>query len=131
MPDLLVIIFGSISIVFIFFLMFAYFRQRSITKTVAAFYANSEIERMSLLDKLESIMEENESLKLSDNVEFIKFLSDSREWAYSYIEEVQALIEELKESSVTGNNEKRLEVTAKLILMLPEDPEALNKIEGV
>lgn len=131
MPDLLVIIFGSISIALIFFLMFAYFRQRSITKTIAAIYANSEIERRGVLQKLELVMEENESLKLSDNVEFIKFLSDSREWAYNYIEEVQALIEQLKEASVTGDNEKRLEVTAKLILMLPEDPETLNKIEGV
>lgn len=131
MSDLFVIIFGSISIAFIFFMMFAYFRQRSITKVIAVEYANSEIERMGILERLESVMEENESLKLSDNVEFIKFLSDSREWAYNYIEEVQTLIEELKESSVTGNNEKRLEVTAKLILMLPEDPETLNKIEGV
>jgi hypothetical protein len=131
MPDLLVIIFGSISIVLIFFLMFAYFRQRSITKTIAVSYANVEIERMAILDRLESVMEENESLKLSDNVEFIKFLSDSREWAYNYIEEVQALIEELKESSVTGDTDKRLAITAKLILMLPEDPETLNKIEGV
>ena len=127
MSDLFVIIFGSISIVLIFFLMFAYFRQRSITKTIAVEFANSEIERMGILNKLEEVLEENESLKLSDNVEFIKFLSDSREWAYNYIEEVQGYIKELQDASLTVDNEKRLQATAKLILMLPEDPDSLNQ----
>ena len=51
---------------------------------------------------------------------FIKFLSESREWAFQYIEDVQSSIEELKVSMDSDDTDKIDQAYKKLITFLPE-----------
>ena len=51
---------------------------------------------------------------------FIKFLSESREWAFTYIEDVQEAIEQLRAAMVEGNESKISEAYEKLTTFLPE-----------
>lgn len=51
---------------------------------------------------------------------FIKFLSDSREWAFTYIEDVQASLVELKDSMEAGDEARINASYAKLMTFLPE-----------
>jgi hypothetical protein len=53
-----------------------------------------ELEKQALRDELSKIIIEQQSDK---NDGFIKFLSQSREWAFSYIEEVQSALKKFDE----------------------------------
>lgn len=60
---------------------------------------------------------------LSDNEGFIKFLSTSRDWAYKYIEDVQAKIGNLESAMESGDNSK-IDIAYKdLVSMMPKDGE--------
>ena len=45
---------------------------------------------LQLLVMQQSLNEENKTDKEKSNEDFLKFVSDSRDWAYQYIEEVQS-----------------------------------------
>jgi adenylate kinase family enzyme len=51
-------------------------------------------DRQVVVDYLEKEMAKTNALELNDDDGFVKFLSESRDWAFSYIEQVQ---EQLKE----------------------------------
>jgi hypothetical protein len=55
---------------------------------------------------------------LETNDDFIKFVSDSRDWAFNYIEDVQQAIQELKTSVESGYPTE--EALIKLFNLLPE-----------
>lgn len=48
------------------------------------------LEKMTVLKLLESSLSEQESKTVEQTDGFLKFVSDSRDWAFQYIEEVQA-----------------------------------------
>ena len=47
------------------------------------------VDKMEILKALEKELEKNSLANKSTNEEFIKFLSQSRDWAFSYIEDAQ------------------------------------------
>lgn len=53
------------------------------------------IDKFVLFEKLEKLIQEKDNKSLEDSEGFLKFLSQSREWAFSYIEDVQKTIGEL------------------------------------
>ena len=73
------------------------------------------IENMKLL---EEVNQANMSPSESDG--FIKFLSDSREWAFTYIEDVQKAIEDLKNAMNKDSEVDIAETYNRLIQFLPE-----------
>jgi hypothetical protein len=52
-------------------------------------YVRSEIEKSAILDRLEELSKENQLKNIENSDGFLKFVSDSREWAFKYIEDVQ------------------------------------------
>jgi hypothetical protein len=52
---------------------------------------------------------------------FVKFLSESRDWAFNYIEDVQSSIKSLKDAKDNGKN-TRAELN-KLFKFLPDNKE--------
>lgn len=52
-------------------------------------YVQSEIEKAAVLEKLTEVLKENEAKTIEESDGFLKFISDSRDWAFRYIEEVQ------------------------------------------
>lgn len=87
------------------------------------------IRRKALLKSVVMVTMENIALKKqldeapmtpSESEGFIKFLSESREWAFTYIEEVQSAIDNLRIAMAKDDAE---EITAKyneLVTFLPE-----------
>jgi hypothetical protein len=59
----------------------------------------------------------------SETEGFIKFLSESREWAFDYIENVQKSINILSEAKASGDDEKINKAYDELIAYLPNDKE--------
>ena len=57
-------------------------------------YIQAEMDKYLLTQKLEQISNEISTLKLSETDGFVKFISQSRDWAFQYIEEVQAALKE-------------------------------------
>jgi hypothetical protein len=55
-------------------------------------YVLAEIEKAAILNKLQEILEEKDIKKLEESDGFLKFVSDSRDWAFKYIEDVQEAI---------------------------------------
>jgi AcrR family transcriptional regulator len=94
--------------------IFAYFKNKKLLKAIVEAY----IEKTALEDMIK-----DQAIRSLDNVDqgdgFIKFLSDSREWAFNYIDTVQNEIFVLKEKY---DNKKALDETLqKLFDMLPEN----------
>jgi len=57
-------------------------------------YIQSEMDKHLLIQKLEELSNELSTVKLSESDGFIKFISQSRDWAFQYIEEVQTALKE-------------------------------------
>jgi hypothetical protein len=92
------------------------FRNRKLSNEVIQL----KLDKLALLNKLEQelSLRENKSIEQTDG--FIKFLSESRDWAFTYIEDVQQAIQSLKISVESGYTE---EAMAKLFSLLPENKE--------
>jgi hypothetical protein len=70
------------------------------------------------IDRLHFIQENSVDIENG----FIKFLSESREQAFEYIEKVQAAMFELESAMQSGNENLIAEAYAKLIGFLPDEP---------
>ena len=63
-------------------------------------YIQVELDKHIIYQKLEELSKELSTRELSETDGFVKFISQSRDWAFEYIEEVQkALVEFDKEVS--------------------------------
>lgn len=71
-------------------------RVRTIKKRTASLYAQAVLDRMSALKVLEDTLEDKQDRDIEKTDGFLKFVSESREWAFQYIEEVQAGLESFK-----------------------------------
>jgi len=85
-------------------------------KRLAESNLSMALEKYVLGKKLEAILNQNESKKLEKDDGFIKFLSQSRESAFTYIEEVQEAITKYSIEQTPENYEK-------LISFLPSKDE--------
>lgn len=75
-------------------------------------------ERVKFLTKE---IEKRDKEALTETDGFVKFLSESRDWAFKYIEDVQAAILELKEAKESGDRKKIKSSTDKLYELLPKE----------
>jgi hypothetical protein len=77
-----------------------------------------KLDKLALLNSLEKEIEKNQSHSLENTDGFVKFLSESRDWAFKYIEDVQQAIDAVKVSVSYGKvSEESLE---RLFAFLPE-----------
>lgn len=74
------------------------------------------------LDKvtLQKQLSEEAAMTPTEAEGFIKFLSESRQWAFDYIEDVQASIQNLKASMDSDDADKIDQAYKNLITFLPE-----------
>lgn len=76
------------------------------------------IDKTLLLSKLDKALSEKESQSLEQTDGFVKFLSESRDWAFKYIEDVQKSIQDVKTCIESGYDTQ--EELGKLFSFLPE-----------
>ena len=66
-------------------------------RKVLSLYIQSEMHKYMLGQKLEELQKELSTKELSETDGFVKFISQSRDWAFEYIEEVQKALTEFDE----------------------------------
>jgi hypothetical protein len=66
-------------------------------RKVLSLYIQSEMHKHMLGQKLEELQKELSTKELSETDGFVKFISQSRDWAFEYIEEVQKALTEFDE----------------------------------
>ena len=81
------------------------------------------LDKMTLEDGLDKLSQEYELMTGNGSDGFIKFLSESREWAFSYIEEVQSSIKSLSEAMALGDETQIAKAYAELVKHLPKEEE--------
>lgn len=57
----------------------------------------SEVDNAALREKLAELMTNSENKKLEETEGFVKFISQSRDWAFQYIEKVQIAIKNFQD----------------------------------
>lgn len=100
-----------------------YIKYSNMIKVIAQLLIDKEV----LLDKIDSIILETSN---EANEGFIKFLSESREAAFDYIEKVQKSISQYLVAIENGNADEIVTARMELFEHLPEIPESENKNKG-
>jgi hypothetical protein len=100
-----------------------YIKYGNMIKVIAQLLVDKE----TLLDKIDSIILETSN---EANEGFIKFLSESREAAFDYIEKVQKSIGQYLVAIQNGNADEIVTARMELFEHLPEIPESENKNKG-
>ena len=115
------IIIGVVALLIILGLLIGYVAERREHNKISKLYIQASMKSYVLNKKLEEFAEENSTLKFSENQEFVRFLSDSRDMAFEYIENVQGRLYNL--DSAMKKNDPILINTAieSLLDMLPKD----------
>jgi len=78
----------------IIYLVYRFFRTKTLFKALSELYMQEMADRMLLQKKVEELYQDIENAKLEQTDGFLKFVSDSRDWAFQYIEEVQTALSE-------------------------------------
>jgi hypothetical protein len=69
-------------------------QQRKAEKELLEKYVRAEIEKSVVLEKLRDALTEIEAKGVEESDGFLKFISESRDWAFKYIEDVQEALSE-------------------------------------
>ncbi len=88
---------AGVLVTLIIFLVYRLFNLRVFTKSLSELYMQGLADNFLLSKKVEHLVQEIENKKLEDTDGFLKFVSDSRDWAFEYIEEVQKALAEFDE----------------------------------
>lgn len=99
------------------------YRLKSINKKLMAEVSQLELDNDILTEKIIEMQEKEQSDKLNTDDGFVKFLSQSRDWAFAYIEDVQLAIQEAVSVIESDNIAKSKNTQIKNIV------QALNKLK--
>jgi hypothetical protein len=92
--DILNLVLFSTSLVLILILLYLVVKSNIQKKKILSLYIQSEMHKHMLGQKIEELQRELSSKELSETDGFVKFISQSRDWAFEYIEEVQKALTE-------------------------------------
>lgn len=120
------IIVGIIVVAIMTVLLIGFGKQRNAYRKMTEQFIKASFEAFVVKKELEEIVKDHETLKFSHNQDFVKFLSDSRDMAFEYIEDVQRRINLLKASMEKNDPILINQAIDSLIEMLPKDDKNLN-----
>lgn len=91
-------------------------------KRVEDALTQASIEKMVLADHMEKLISERDMKSVEETEGFLRFISESRDWAFQYIEDVQNALKEYESKMEEGTDiDELLEAYKKLIEFLPKD----------
>jgi hypothetical protein len=88
--DIINIVIYSILTIFIAYLGFRNLSLRHSFRNAVADKIQAQVNKDIVSAEYSKVLQQLENSKLEKSDDFIKFLSDSRDWAFTYIEDVQA-----------------------------------------
>jgi hypothetical protein len=105
----------------VIYLVIRNIRLRDYIATNSVDFLKLKVESQHKIEFLQNELNKRENVSIEQTDGFVKFISDSREWAFDYIESVQQSIQELQIAVESGYpTEEKL---AKLFSLLPENKE--------
>ena len=87
--DLINLLVFCVYIITIFITFIAWFKKKQESFNHSKEVLELLYEKEMLLQRVQTMMDQQERAKLVESDGFIKFISDSRDWAFKYIEDVQ------------------------------------------
>lgn len=81
------------------------------------------IDKLALMKKFEELSNENDAKTVEQSEGFLRFVSQSRDWAFTYIEDVQAALVEYDNALATKDAIAINESYVKLMDFLPKEDE--------
>lgn len=103
--------------VLVYFIIALLIKNRRLTATAT----QATIDRMAAMDMLYKLMDEQQNTNVEQTDGFLKFISESRDWAFTYIEDVQQALMVYDVALSTDDAKIINEAYKKLISFLPED----------
>ena len=79
------------------------------------------VDKIALIQKVQELASKEDATSVEQTEGFLKFVSDSRDWAFEYIEEVQTAISDYVAALDNGDPDRIAESLEKLVGMLPEN----------
>lgn len=123
MNDIVLAILSLISVSLLAGMLLIYLNS----KKISAQLVQAELDKVMLISRIEKLAEELQALETQQSDGFLKFISQSRDWAFDYIENVQSAIVELNVSMTASDEAKITEAYQKLLKFLPENnPDVVN-----
>jgi hypothetical protein len=92
--EILESIVAGILVTLIIFLTYRLFKIKRLIVTLSDTYMQQLADNFLLRKEVEKLYQEAENKKLEETDGFVKFISQSRDWAFEYIEEVQKALAE-------------------------------------
>lgn len=103
-------------------LLLAYvIRLRLKARSYLATSAQLAVDKITLFEQLAKMVEERDTKSVEETEGFVRFLSDSREWAFDYIDDIQQALTAYDVALSTDNASIINDAYKKLISFLPED----------
>jgi peptidase E len=96
------------------------FKLRIEYKKTYALLVQSVFDKEELLKKFEEFVNDQSVKAIEETDGFVKFISQSRDWAFEYIEDVQKAIDEYKLSVESKDVKLKREKYKKLLEFLPD-----------
>ena len=96
------------------------FKLRIEYKKTYALLVQSVFDKEELLKKFEEFVNDQSVKAIEETDGFVKFISQSRDWAFEYIEDVQKAIDEYKLSVESKDVKLKKEKYKKLLEFLPD-----------
>ena len=96
------------------------FKLRIEYKKTYALLVQSVFDKEELLKKFEEFVNDQSIKAIEETDGFVKFISQSRDWAFEYIEDVQKAIDEYKLSVESKDVKLKREKYKKLLQFLPD-----------
>jgi hypothetical protein len=86
----------SLIVVLFFILIISNLRQRVIIQRLGRDVEQGLIDYLAISEKMQEALKNNDQKKIEETEGFLKFVSDSRDWAFQYIERVQIAIKDFQ-----------------------------------
>lgn len=97
MSEILELIVFIVFITMFFFLIYDDLRLRLKIKGLQKDVVQGFLDQAALSDKLKEALKNNDEKKIEQTEGFLKFVSESRDWAFQYIERVQIAIKNFQD----------------------------------
>jgi hypothetical protein len=81
---------------FVFVLLINNLKLRSKTKKLTSQVIQISLDKAVISEQLKKVLDQKDSESIEQSEGFLKFVSQSREWAFDYIEQVQAALLEFR-----------------------------------
>lgn len=101
----------------VFLYVRAFFKNKRLTNELR----NLDVEKYALLLRLQEFTEQKDSSQVESTEGFLRFISESRDWAFEYIEDVQQALMAYDVALSTDDAKIINDAYKKLINLLPED----------